>query len=178
MSDTPGTGDRPRDAAGRPRNARERDALGRPLSPGVTGVERVPDDFVLPPAEALAEAQRLIDGGRPFSAHEVLEGSWKAAPQHEKSLWRSLAQLAVGLTHAQRGNTVGAQTLLRRGADGLTPASGSTPYDIPIDELRAEAAQLAELARQGVAFEPTLRLVRNAGQPPADHSAAQAPVAT
>ena len=95
---------RDRDPAGRARNARPRDGLGRPLPHDAEGVERVPDDLVLPPAESLAEAQRLLDAGRPFHAHEVLEGTWKAAPDAERDLWQGLAQLAVGLTHRARGN--------------------------------------------------------------------------
>ncbi len=47
----------------------------------------------------------------------MLESAWKAAPEPERELWRGLAQLAVGLTHAQRGNAVGAVRLLRRAAD-------------------------------------------------------------
>src|ERR1019366_2346722 len=130
----PGDPGRDRDPAGRPRNARPRDALGRPLprdaqsgdaqsrnaqsrdaqsrdaqsrdaqSGDAQAEDRVPDDLLLPPADALALAQRLLDSGRPFHAHEVLEASWKAAPQAERELWRGLAQVAVGLTHAQRGN--------------------------------------------------------------------------
>ena len=73
---------RDRDIRGRAHNARPRDGLGRPLPRGSDGVERVPDDLVLPPLESLAEAQRLLDLGRPFHAHEVLEGTWKAAPAH------------------------------------------------------------------------------------------------
>ena len=92
------------------------------------GVERVPDDLVLPPAESLAEAQRLLDAGRPFHAHEVLEGTWKAAPAAERDLWQGLAQLAVGLTHRARGNAAGAATLLRRGPPGSrrTPTTRRT----------------------------------------------------
>jgi predicted metal-dependent hydrolase len=57
--------------------------------------------------------------GRPFSAHEVLEARWKAGPPEERDLWHGLAQLCVGLTHAARGNTVGAGRLLERGAARL-----------------------------------------------------------
>ena len=105
---------RDRDELGRARNARPRDELGRPLPYGSPGVPRVPDDFVLPPLPALAEAQRLLDEGLPFHAHEVLEGSWKSAPEPERELWQGLAQLAVGLTHVRRGNAPGAVTLLTR----------------------------------------------------------------
>src|ERR1700722_15528100 len=91
---------RDRDATGRARNARPRDALGRPLPRGAAGNERIPDDLVLPPDEALDLAQDLLDAGRPFHAHEVLEASWKAAPPGERDLWQGLAQIAVGVTHA------------------------------------------------------------------------------
>ena len=106
---------RDRDAAGRPRNARPRDELGRPLSRDAAGESPLPDDLTLPPGAALDLAQELIDSGRAFRAHEVLEASWKAAPPAERDLWQGLAQVAVGLTHAQRGNARGAAALLRRG---------------------------------------------------------------
>ena len=115
------------------------------------------------------EAQRLVDANQPFHAHEVLEGSWKAAPSAEKVLWRSLAQLAVGLTHAQRGNLVGADSLLRRGAGGLSAAAGTTPYDIPVDQLRAEAIRLADLSAAGQPVEPHLGFAgQSTAQPAVD----------
>ena len=52
--------DRERDDSGRPRNARPRDALGRPLPRGESGIATTPDDLVLSPSESLAEAQRLL----------------------------------------------------------------------------------------------------------------------
>lgn len=61
-------------------------------------------------------ADELLRAGRPFHAHEVLEGAWKSGPAAERDLWQGLAQVAVGLTHANRGNARGAVTLLRRGA--------------------------------------------------------------
>src|SRR5215472_6931937 len=87
----PGASEQDRDPAGRPRNARPRDGLGRPLPRGQTGEERIPDDLAVPPDEALSLAQRLLDSGRPFHAHEVLEASWKAAPPGERELWKGLA---------------------------------------------------------------------------------------
>jgi len=95
---------RDRDAAGRARNARPRDALGRPLARGEAGEPMLPDDLQVTPEWALATAQQLLDDGRPFHAHEVLEAAWKAAEPAERDLWQGLAQLAVGLTHARRGN--------------------------------------------------------------------------
>jgi uncharacterized protein len=113
------TRNRDRDAAGRPRNARPRDALGRPLDrvgAEAAGEERVPDDLVLTGPDAARLADRLLRDGRPFHAHEVLEASWKTGPAPERDLWQGLAQIAVGLTHAQRGNARGAVALLTRGA--------------------------------------------------------------
>lgn len=126
---------------------RPRDRLGRPLPVGsLDGVEPV-SELALPPAEALAEAQRLLDAGRAFSAHEVLEASWKAAPPAERPLWQGLAQLCVGITHLQRGNRVGAARLLRRGAGRL---AASTPaYDVPVAALVDWAEQLADRVDAG-----------------------------
>jgi hypothetical protein len=134
---------RDRDTEGRARNARPRDAYGRPLPHGAEGEERVPDDYTAPPEEALAEAQRLLTADRPFHAHEVLEAAWKAAPEPERELWKGLAQLAVGFTHVRRGNAQGARSLLRRAADrigGYDPA----PYGIAAPALSAHALRLAD----------------------------------
>jgi hypothetical protein len=134
--------ERDRDLAGRARNARPRDALGRPLPRGATGVEPVPDQ-PLPAGETLVRAQELLDEGRAFAAHEVLEARWKAAPDAERELWRGLAQLAVGLTHAQRGNQRGARELRRRGADRIAAFASDPPYRIDVAGLRAWAASHA-----------------------------------
>ncbi|MBP2368792.1 DUF309 domain-containing protein [Pseudonocardia parietis] len=141
------TRSRDRDEAGRARNARPRDAAGRPLPHGAAGVERVPEDLVLSPAEAVTEAQRLLDDGLPFQAHEVLEGAWKDSGDDTRGLWRSLAQLAVGLTHAQRGNARGAVALLRRGTEGLRSwrvLGADAPAGLDLDGLTAHADALAE----------------------------------
>ena len=134
---------RDRDAAGRARNARPRDALGRPLPRGAEGDERIPDDLVLPPAEALSRAQDLLDAGRPFHAHEVLEASWKAAPPAERDLWQGLAQIAVGLTHARRGNARGAVALLRRGGQRVSGYAGAAPHGIDAAAISLAASDLA-----------------------------------
>ncbi len=127
--------DRPRDPAGRPLNARPRDELGRPLPLGASGVPRVDESVVLTPADALEQAQRLLDGGRPFHAHEVLEGAWKHAPSPERELWQGLAQLAVGLTHLLRGNRPGARTVLLRGRDHVARYVEHPPHDVDAEGL-------------------------------------------
>lgn len=136
---------RDRDDAGRARNARPRDASGRPLPRDADGVERVDEDVVLPPEDSLIEAQRLLDGGFPFHAHEILEGAWKAAPADERPLWKGLAQLAVGLTHEQRDNARGAASLLRRGAATVAEApDAAVRHGLDPDALAAWADDRVE----------------------------------
>jgi uncharacterized protein len=105
--------DRDRDAQGRARQARPRDRLGRPLPYGGAGVEPVSEE-PLPPLPTIASARELLADGRPFSAHEVFEARWKAGPEAERDLWQGLAQLCVGITHAERGNFTGALRLIGR----------------------------------------------------------------
>jgi uncharacterized protein len=135
--------DRDRDALGRARNARPRDVLGRPLARAATAQPPL-DEPALPPADALAAAQELVDAGRPFRAHEVLEAAWKSAPAAERDLWRGLAQIAVGLTHAQRGNARGAAALLRRGAERISDYPAPGPHDVDVDGLRQQSGALAD----------------------------------
>jgi hypothetical protein len=136
--------ERDRDESGRPRNTRPRDALGRPLPQGGDGVPRIPDDLDLPPAETLAYAQDLLDQGLAFNAHEVLEAAWKNGSDDEKTLWQALAQLAVGITHVQRGNIKGAITVLRRASAGLAQNPKPAPYAIDVAGLVRYADELID----------------------------------
>ncbi|MEU8839544.1 DUF309 domain-containing protein [Streptomyces roseus] len=148
---------RDRDGEGRARSARPRDGLGRPLAYGEPGVERQPEGVVRTPAETVAEAQRLLDAGMPFHAHEVFEDAWKSGPGAEAPLWRALAQLAVGLTHAARGNAVGGSRLLLRGASALAGpgagAGGGGPYGIDVPGLVRWARELAGRVEAGAAVD-------------------------
>ena len=99
---------------------------------------------MLPPAEALELAQELLDEGRPFHAHEVLEASWKAAPAAERDLWQGLAQIAVGLTHARRGNARGAVALLRRGGQRVSGYTDAAPHGIDAAAVCLAASELAD----------------------------------
>ena len=164
---------RDRDPAGRPRNARPRDALGRPLDPADgpgSGADRIPDDLVITGAEAAALADRLLRDGRPFHAHEVLEAAWKYGPAGERDLWQGLAQIAVGLTHARRGNARGAVALLSRGAErvrGYQDGAGSqraagrpaSPFGMNVAVFLAAADDLAaRIERDGLDGSPTADL--------------------
>ena len=132
--------DRDRDTEGRARQARPRDALGRPLPYGADGVEPVSEE-PLPPEEALETARALVEAGRPFAAHEVLEARWKAGPTEERDLWQGLAQVCVAITHAARGNQVGADRLFDRAAERLAAyaATGRAAHgvDVPLAAERA-----------------------------------------
>ena len=110
--------ERDRDDDGRARQARPRDRLGRPLPYGSSGVEPVSEE-PLPPVQTVRVARALLDEGRPFAAHEVYEARWKAGPEIERDLWQGLAQLCVGITHAERGNLIGALRLITRARSRL-----------------------------------------------------------
>jgi predicted metal-dependent hydrolase len=131
-------------------------------------VERQPEGVVRSPEETVTEAQALLDAGKPFHAHEVFEDAWKAGPEGERTLWRGLAQLAVGLTHAARGNTTGGARLLRRGAGAVEEwaagaAGRARPHELDLAELASWARELATVVeREGaaisaVAWAPRLR---------------------
>ncbi len=159
---------RDRDPAGRPRNARPRDELGRPLPRTRSAADadadaddaaRVSDDLVVTPAEAAVLGGSLLAEGRPFHAHEVFEAAWKSAPDADREFWRGLAQIAVGLTHARRGNASGAVTLLRRGAAGVRGYAGDPPGIDP-GFVAASADDIANrIERDGLAAVPAASLL-------------------
>ncbi|MEV5549671.1 DUF309 domain-containing protein [Streptomyces sp. NPDC052309] len=159
---------RDRDDEGRARNARPRDGLGRPLPYGAAGVPRQPEGVVRAPEETVAEAQRLLDEGKPFHAHEVFEDAWKSGPGQERELWRGLAQLAVGLTHAARGNATGGARLLRRGAGAVeewavSPAGRGRPYGLHLGAVVAWARDLARDVERGEPVDAGARAPRLRG---------------
>ena len=131
---------RDRDTEGRARQARPRDALGRPLPYGAEGVEPVSEE-PLPPEETLAAARELVAAGRPFAAHEVLEARWKAGPVEERDLWQGLAQVCVAMTHAARGNRKGSDRLFERAADRLATfaATGRWGYGLDVQAVAEHA---------------------------------------
>jgi hypothetical protein len=123
----------------------------------------IPDELALAAPDAARLADELLSAGRPFHAHEVLEASWKSAPPHERDLWQGLAQVAVGLTHAHRGNARGAVTLLRRGADRVRAYQGRAedgrPYGIDIAAVLMACDDLAaRIERRGLAEIPAAEL--------------------
>jgi len=128
--------------------------LGRPLPYGVEGVPRIPDDLNLSPDGYLRYAQDLIDDGLAFNAHEVLEAAWKSAPDEERPLWQGLAQLAVGITHIQRGNIRGAATVLQRAAGRIGEVEPA-PHGIDAAALVHCAETLADAVALGAEIAPS-----------------------
>jgi uncharacterized protein len=118
---------------------------------------------VLDGPEAARLADELLRAGRPFHAHEVLEASWKSGPPDERDLWQGLAQVAVGLTHAHRGNARGAVALLTRGAKRVRDYQASSdqdrPYGIDLAAFLAASDDLAaRIGRDGLADIPAADL--------------------
>lgn len=142
--------ERDRDASGRARQARPRDALGRPLPYGSPGVEPVSEE-PLPPEETIRAARALVEAGRPFAAHEVLEARWKAGPAAERDLWQGLAQLCVAMTHAARGNRKGAEQLFERAGERLAvhAAAGGATYGLNVEAVTVCARAFIDAGSNG-----------------------------
>lgn len=119
---------------------------------------RQPEGEVRTPDQTIRVAQQLLDEGMPFHAHEVFEDAWKSAPSHERDLWQGLAQLAVGLTHAARGNPQGADALLRRGADNIAAFAPADPHGLDVGGMLNWAQAAATAARGGAAMPAMPRL--------------------
>ena len=118
--DAPTRSERERDVAGRPKNARPRDSLGRPLPRG---------------AENAMVEEKL-------QAHETWETAWHPSPADERDFWQGLTQVAVGFTHYQRGNPKGSVTLLQRGARKIAKY-GETYRRVPVAAVAAAARKAA-----------------------------------
>ena len=110
----PVTTERPRDLLGRPLPADADPSLAVPGIPPIGG---------LSDAQVWAMAMGYLDEGLPFHAHEVFEARWRTAPQDDRDAWQAHAQWAAALTHAARGNDVGAQRLTQRARDLMRTAS-------------------------------------------------------
>jgi predicted metal-dependent hydrolase len=124
------------------------------LASGSQGVARIPDDLNLSLEETLDYAQDLLDRGLAFNAHEVLEAAWKNGPDAERMLWQGLAQLAVGITHVQRGNVKGAVSLLHSASARLLHGEGPAPHGIDVAGLVDFADTLIGALNAGVEITP------------------------
>lgn len=146
--------DRDRNDEGRPENARPRDRFGAPLPRGAADElpDRVePEDVCTSVEQAVTAAAELFDEQRFFEAHEFFEWAWKGpvTRDEDRPFFKGMAQLAVGYTHTQRGNVVGARTLLGRGAGHIAPFAPAR-HGIDVRAAIADSeAFLALLERMG-----------------------------
>ena len=135
-----------------PSHTRPRDRFGRPLprdAPDEMATREEPEDVVGSAGEALDRARALFDAERFFEAHEFLEYIWKCdeVDPADRDFWKGVTQVAVACCHVQRGNTVGALTLLDRAVGYLGPYP-SPHHGIDTERLRAAAAHVAEQVRR------------------------------
>src|SRR5438067_9104470 len=159
--DASSRGARDRDRGGRPKNARPRDSLGRPLARGAENEmkeEDLPDD----PERLLDIGIEHFNARRFFQAHETWETAWHPSPDDERAFWQGLTQLAVGFTHYQRGNATGAVTLLQRGARRIAkypdPFKG-VPVAAPAAAARKAAASIERAGTTAPIEFPTIERV-------------------
>ena len=120
---------------------RPRDRYGRPLRSGadpLTAYPGVPDRSFVSGVDAWHEALAYLSEDLPFHAHEVFEQRWRCAPASERAAWRSLAQWGAALTHAARGNGVGAHRLAMRAREGLMAATLVDPIDPEVVEVSVQ----------------------------------------
>lgn len=93
-------------------------------------------------SERLESGIRLFNSRRFFECHEVLEEEWTPERGPRRLFLQSLIHLAVGLYHAQRGNSTGASRQLRK---GLRKLNGYLPCCEGIDTARLHREALAAL---------------------------------
>jgi uncharacterized protein len=96
------------------------------------------------------EGIKLLNTGKFFEAHEVLEDVWRDAPFEEKKYWQGLVQVAVALHHHSTGNMVGARSVMARAARNLGPCSREW-HGIDIGELRRVLTEWLEAVQKGKA---------------------------
>ena len=150
---------RDRNRDGRAEQSRPRDSLGRPLPYGQVGVPALPDPLPDDADSAVVLAQKLLDEGLPFQAHEVFEEMWKSCPAEQRPGWQGLAQLAVAITHNHRGNIRGARLLLDKAKANLTAGVSALPTPVDQSGILAwlDSAQY-DLNKKGTVLQP-LKLV-------------------
>ena len=132
--------ERDRDESGRARSARPREPLVGHFRRAVWVLHASRMTSSCPQPKPSPMPRTCWTGALAFNAHGVLEAARKNGPADERMLWQGLAQLAVGITHVQRGNVTGAITLLRRASARLAHDDRVAPYAIEalIDDLRAD----------------------------------------
>lgn len=124
---------------------RPRDRLGRPLDfDDPRSFPEVPNRAEISAVDAWSEAQKYLDQGLPFHAHEVFEQRWKSCPAGERDAWHALAQWGAALTQQARGNETGQRRIALRAQARLIEARerDAVPGVIDVDRVLSSLAQL------------------------------------
>jgi predicted metal-dependent hydrolase len=115
---------------------------------------------------ALAEGLRCYRNGEFFLAHEHWEAIWLKCEEPEKTFLQALIQVTAAFHHLQRGNRIGAGSLLRaalRRLDRFPDEYG----DIAVEALRKSIGEwLRILDVKGAAPELQFPLIRGGFRPP------------
>lgn len=109
---------------------------------------------------ALAEGLACYRSGAFFLAHEHWEGVWLGCAEPEKTFLQALIQIAAAFHHLQRGNRVGAASLLSRALRKLEPypdAFGGVAVQEVRASVRAWLCALAGDATPGSLHYPAIR---------------------
>ena len=73
----------------------------------------------------IAETLALVRDGQGFTAHEMFEELWRAAPPSERDLYQGLVHVAVAAYQDGRGNAVGRTRQLEKALRRLGPYAPS-----------------------------------------------------
>ena len=117
-------------------------------------------------AEGQAEFQRGVEefnAEKFFEAHETWEAIWLNAPEPDKTFLQGITQVTAAFHHLSRGNSEGAESLLRKGLQKLEnfPAAyRGVRLEALRVELRAWAAALASQSETGALKEPRVECSR------------------
>ena len=129
---------------------RPRDELGRPLPEGSWNRLAADDLDGISAEAANLMAIAHFGAGRYFLAHEAWEAAWvesKGTPS--EALFKGLAQMGAGYTHAARGNPSGMRILLERAVTAISGRSGGV-WGVDVEalgrEIDADLTRIAGLA--------------------------------
>ena len=102
----------------------------------------------------LAEGLACYNTARFFEAHEYWESVWLTLQEPEKSFLQSLIQITAAFHHLNRGNRVGAASLLRRAQKRLSHCPAIFG-GIEVEPLRNEIDEWLQRLKSGQTEEIT-----------------------